>query len=146
MHTNIFTYFTFVGGSRLLYSAESWTKIRLRLETAGPVAVSTRQEITPVLSGKGILLPVGIPIDFNIPKGDRLFITAGAINRVTVFTEPGQDDPELAATVSSKIAAALGLLGRIGRGIRPSSSAKRRGAEVAPPECAPSLTPFTLED
>lgn len=145
MHSEIYTYFTFVGGSRLLYSAESWTKVRLRLETAGPVAVSTRQEITPVLSGKGILLPVGVIIDFNLPKGDRLFITAGAIHRVTLFTEPGQDDPELASTVSAKIASALGLLARIGRGLRPPPSTKRRG-EVAPPECAPSLTPFTSED
>ena len=44
--TEISTYFTArIGTSELLYSAEDWVEITLRLETAGPVAVSTRQEI-----------------------------------------------------------------------------------------------------
>lgn len=89
-HTDIFTYFTKPTGlSELLYSAESWINISLVLETAGPVAVSTRQDVTPVLSGKGILLaPDGEPTRFVLPRGDRLYIAAEAVNRVKVVIEP----------------------------------------------------------
>lgn len=90
MKTDIFTYFTeATGASALLYSAEDWVRIELALETAGPVAVSTRESVTPVLSGKGILLePDGEPIKFVMPRGNRLFIAAESINRVKVIIEP----------------------------------------------------------
>ncbi len=89
MQTQIETYFTNrIGTSQLLYSAEDWVRITLRLQTAGPVAVSTRQEIVPVLSGLGILLPVDDFITFVLPRGDRLFIAAEATNRVAVQIEP----------------------------------------------------------
>jgi hypothetical protein len=90
MHTDIYTYFTrSTGENELLYSAEMWVKMTLVLETAGPVAVGTRESVIPVLSGKGILLdPDGEPAVFSIPKGDRIFISAESINRVQVFIEP----------------------------------------------------------
>ena len=89
-HTDIFTYFSVPDGeSKLLYTAEEWMRIELVLETAGPVAVSTRQDVAPVLSGKGVLLaPSGEPLNFTLPRGDRLFIAAEAINRVKVIIEP----------------------------------------------------------
>jgi len=89
-HTNIYTYLTVPDGiSHLLFSADAWFRIELALETPGPVAVSTRQDVTPVLSGKGVLLaPDGEPFSFVIPRGDRLFIAAEAINRVKVTIEP----------------------------------------------------------
>lgn len=90
MHTDIFTYFTEpTGQSALLYSAETWVRIELQLETAGPVAVGTRQSVVPVLSGKGILLPPdGEPITFVMPKGDRLYVAAESVNRVKTIVEP----------------------------------------------------------
>lgn len=88
-HTETTTYFTKPGTeSRLLLSAEEWTKVRLTLENAGPVAVGTMQEIGPVLSGKGVLLPTGREREFELAKGDRLFIVASAVNRVTVTRHP----------------------------------------------------------
>jgi len=90
MNTDIYTYFTLpTGQNELLYSAEAWVKISLVLETAGPVAVSTRESVIPVLSGKGILLdPSGVPSVFSIPKGNRVFISSESVNRVKVFVEP----------------------------------------------------------
>lgn len=87
--TDIYTRFTQVTGrSELFYSAEKWVRIRLLLETAGPVSVSTRQDITPVLSGKGILLQTGEYVEFTLARGDRLFIAASSVNRVQVIIEP----------------------------------------------------------
>lgn len=86
-NTLIYTLFTKAGETRLVYSATTWVKIRLMLETAGPVAVGTRQQIGPTLSGKGILLPVNQEIDFVLAKGDRLFMVAEAINRVKFICE-----------------------------------------------------------
>lgn len=86
-HTDTYTLFTQIGGNRLLYSAEEWVVIRLRLETAGPVAVSTREQVAPVLGGQGILLSPE-EVEFTLPKGDRLFYTAAAVNRVRVIIEP----------------------------------------------------------
>lgn len=86
--TEINTYFTKVGGNRLLYQAESWVILRLLLETAGPVAVGARDDVEPVLSGKGILLPTDVEIEFPLAKGNRVFITATAINRVRLIIQP----------------------------------------------------------
>lgn len=86
--TRMFTYFTVAGETKLLYSAETWVKARLVLENAGPVAVGTDQNLTPVLSGKGVLLPTNIEIEFYLSRGDRIFIAAEAINRVRFIVEP----------------------------------------------------------
>ncbi len=85
--TETYTLFTQIGGNRLLYSAEEWVRVNLRLETAGPVAVSTRQDVVPALSGKGILLEEDA-VEFVLSKGDRLFYTAEAVNRVRWIVEP----------------------------------------------------------
>jgi hypothetical protein len=90
MHTDVYTYFTQPDGqSHLLYSAEIWVRIEFQLETAGPVAVGTRQEIMPVLSGRGVLLPPdGEPVKWIMPRGDRIFIASETLNRVKVIIEP----------------------------------------------------------
>ena len=85
--TDIYTLFTQVGGTRLLYSAEDWVRITLRLETAGPVDAGTREDIAPVLSGKGTSLN-DEDVIFTLPKGNRLFYSAAAVNRVRVIIEP----------------------------------------------------------
>lgn len=86
-HTEIYTLVTEIGESLVFITAESWIKIKLRLETAGPVAVSTREDIMPALSGKGGLVNNDDMI-FVLNKGDRLFYTAQAVNRVRVIIEP----------------------------------------------------------
>jgi hypothetical protein len=86
--TEINTYFTKVGGDHLLYQAESWVIIRLMLEGAGPVDVGTRDQIAPVLSGKGISLPQNVEIAFPLAKGNRIWITANTINRVRRIIQP----------------------------------------------------------
>jgi hypothetical protein len=86
--TEVATYFTKVGGNNLLYQAESWVILRLLLETAGPVAVGARDDVEPVLSGKGILLPTDVEVEFPLAKGNRVFITATAVNRVRFIIQP----------------------------------------------------------
>lgn len=145
-HTDIYSYFTPIGGSNLIYSSEGWVKVKLTLETAGPVAVSTRQDITPALSGKGRLLPAGDEIDFFLGKGDRLYVTATAVNRVSVTVEPV---PWLQA-----IAIAIGngntLLGRIlgalniGTGTQPPQQASPAPTS-APMLRTPRRIPRTLK-
>jgi len=88
-HTEMYTYFTKPSiRSSLIYSADQWVTVRLTLETAGPVAVGTLQEIGPVLSGKGTLLPTGEEREIQLAKGDRLYEVASSVNRVTVTTYP----------------------------------------------------------
>ncbi|MDP2607254.1 MAG: hypothetical protein Q8S00_32355 [Deltaproteobacteria bacterium] len=86
--TDIFTHFTTAGGQALVFSAPKWTKVQLLLETAGPVVFGTRENILPVLGGKGALLLTNIPREFTLSPGDRLYIAATAGNRVQIFTEP----------------------------------------------------------
>lgn len=85
--TDMYTLFTEVGGTNLIYSAEQWVKITLRLETAGPVDVGMRQELTPVLSGQGTSLNAD-DLVFTLAKGNRLYYAAAAVNRVRVVIEP----------------------------------------------------------
>jgi hypothetical protein len=120
-HTDIYTYFTKANGeTELIYSAEEWMRIELQLETAGPVAVSTRQDVTPVLSGKGILLPpTGEPVKFLLPRGDRLFIASEAVNRVKFIVEPVPLLEQILQQLKTGFGSISGLLGVI-RGGGPS--------------------------
>lgn len=97
-NTDTFTYFTQVGkqpitgtgtGTPILYNGDRlWARVTLILETAGPVVVGTREDIFPVLSGKGSLLPVGREWERIIAKGTRLYVAATALNRISVTIEP----------------------------------------------------------
>jgi hypothetical protein len=93
--TDIYTYFTTPGETRLLTSARQWTYVRLELENAGPVVVGTKQILTPVLSGKGVLLPVNQRYTFTLAPGGRIYIAAEAINRVKVELEPFAWDEQI---------------------------------------------------
>jgi len=86
--TDIYTFNTPVGGNQLIYSAESWVRLRLILETAGPVSISTKEDVIPTLSGRGILLLTNQQVEFTLPKGSRLFLTSDTVNRVKVIIEP----------------------------------------------------------
>jgi hypothetical protein len=104
---NLKTYFTVADGqTHLLYTAQSWVKARLMLENAGPVAIGHDQEITPVLSGRGLLLPTLEWVEFNMTKGSRIFIAAEAINRVKLQIAP----VPLAEQLGSWFSAVLNLL------------------------------------
>jgi hypothetical protein len=116
--TRMSDYFTVPGDTRLLYTAEGWVHVRLLLQNAGPVAVGMDQNITPVLSGRGRLLPTGQEIRFNLTRGDRLFIAAESINRVSFTIEPLQPVDRIVVLIESGLgsvrsiaSAVLSLLG-----------------------------------
>lgn len=91
-HTNTYTRFTQPSDeSELLLSAEpedGWTVVTLGLETAGPVAVGTNADITPVASGRGVLLPTTRDFSITLSPGDRLYLASDSINRIRVTTQP----------------------------------------------------------
>ncbi len=90
--TEIYTYFAkppVDGQLPTLYNGDrQYAQVTLTLETAGPVAVGQRQNILPVLSGKGALLETGVPLTFTIAKGTRIYVAATAINRIKVSVQP----------------------------------------------------------
>lgn len=152
--TDIYTYFTEVGGSRLLYSAENWVRIKLKLKTAGPVAIGTSAEITPVLSGHGILLDTNVDYEAYLAKGTRVFIASESVNRVNITIEPvpwleqldndtiaSQDGVKAAVmSIGSAIVAAVNAI----RGGKPIESSTGRQAEQTPtpsPAAARLLAP-----
>jgi hypothetical protein len=82
------TYLTKIGETQVLYNGDRmWAKVTLTLKTAGPVAVGQHANLTPVLSGRGQLLQTGVPLVFNVAKGNRLYIAATAVNPVSVVVE-----------------------------------------------------------
>lgn len=86
--TEVYTYFTTPGPTTLFYSAESWVRLKLTLETAGPVAVGQRATLDPVISGKGRLLGTNEEFEVTLAKGTRFYIASGSVNRVSVTIEP----------------------------------------------------------
>lgn len=90
--TQISTYFTKapqIGEpTPVLYPGDRlWARVTLTLETAGPVAVGTMSQISPVLSGRGELLETDVPMYFDIAKGTKLYIAATGVNRVKFKVE-----------------------------------------------------------
>lgn len=85
-----YTYLTAAGGeAKQLYTANiEWSRVKLFLETAGPVAVAFKQSFTPVLSGKGDTLPTGIWFEVDVAKGNVLWIASPTVNRVKVIIQP----------------------------------------------------------
>lgn len=76
-------------GTDTIYNGDRmWARVTLTLETAGPVAVGDSTSITPVLSGKGLLLETGVPMIFDVAKGNRLYIAATSVNRVKIMISP----------------------------------------------------------
>ena len=138
MHTEIYTLFTRANGlTELLYSAETWVRVRLELETAGPVSVSTRENLAPVLSGRGVLLTTAEEQIWVLPKGDRLFWIAESINRVKFSVEPiayGDTTISLIAQVRDKTVGVINAVSRL---------AVRRTPQTEPKKalCPPALRP-----
>lgn len=92
LHTEIYTYFAkppIDGKTNILYNGDrQYAQVILTLETAGPVAVSTKQNILPTLSGKGALLETNVPLSFFVAKGNRLYVATSSINRIKVTVQP----------------------------------------------------------
>jgi len=65
----------------------TWTRLKLTLETAGPVSVGTNANLGTVLSGQGILLLTGVEREWDLQDGDRIYYVAESINRVQVSIE-----------------------------------------------------------
>jgi hypothetical protein len=77
-----------IGEAKILLEPKMWVTVKLRLETAGPVAIGINNaNIIPVLNGLGSLLGAD-EITIVLKKGDRLFYGCNAINRVRMVTEP----------------------------------------------------------
>jgi hypothetical protein len=136
-HTQIYTYFTQVGGTRLLYNAERYVTLILELENAGPVSIGTSRDLTPVLSGKGTLLPTDRSRIFEMSKGDRLYIAAETVNRVQVYIEP---IPYLRQIYGAVVNNTKGIVGAVLAAVRPkgpagptSTSGKRPDELPCPP-------------
>lgn len=111
--TDASTYFTKASGeSELLVKADRlWATVTLTLESAGPVAVGFKSSITPVLSGKGILLQTNEPRKFVIAKGATggagLYIASTSVNRVSVVVEPLPWMEQITASIGGVIAAIM---------------------------------------
>ena len=92
LSTELYTFFAkpvLDGRFVVLYNADrQFARVTLTLETAGPVAVSRSQQLAPVLSGKGAKLETGVPLSFDVAKGNRLFVAATSISRIKVFIAP----------------------------------------------------------
>lgn len=92
LKTEIYTFFARPapdGQLAIIYNGDrQYAQVILTLETAGPVAVSTKQQILPVLSGKGELLETGEPLSFYITKGNRIWVATSSINRIKVTVQP----------------------------------------------------------
>lgn len=90
--TEINTYFAKPvtdGQPQVLYNGDrQYALVTLTLETAGPVVVSTKQNIIPVLSGKGALLETNVPLQFYLAKGNRLWVASTSVNRIKVMIQP----------------------------------------------------------
>lgn len=128
--TNMYTFFSVPGDNTQVFSASGWARVRLLLSSAGPVDVSTRQNVTPVLSGRGITLFTGIEAEFVLGPADRLYAASAAVNRINVTIEP---IPWLKSIVLE--------ISRIGSGIVAAVTGRRRKA-VAAQAAAPDDNPL----
>lgn len=110
--SDAFTFFTKASNTpQQLYTGDrAWVNVKVLLETAGPVAVATKQNFLPVTSGKGRQLRTGVETVFALPKGMRLWIASTAVNRVSVTVEPIPWLEQLYAAQANTASAARSLL------------------------------------
>jgi hypothetical protein len=110
--SDAFSFFTKASNvPQQLYTGDRpWVNVKVLLETAGPVAVATKQNFLPVTSGKGRQLRTGVEATFTLPKGARLWIASTAINRVSVTVEPFPWLEQLYAALANNAAATRSLL------------------------------------
>ena len=136
-NTQTYVFFTAVNQNELLFTAPGWVTVKLTLNNAGPVAISTSQDVLPVLSGRGILLVTGIEKAIALPKGNRLFIGAAAVNSVSVVIEPIPWLQTLALSIDRNTRSIVRGIGQAVRIFRPETEEKTN--EVP---CPPKHRPF----
>ena len=130
--TEIYTYFTVPDGdTQLLYSAENWVRIKLTLETAGPVAVGQSATLNPVLSGRGRLLDTDVEFEAYLPKGTRLFVVSESVNRISVTIEPVPWLEQLANQQESTTAQIVGAIHSVGAAIVAAIGALKPASPVS---------------
>ncbi|MBT8453016.1 MAG: hypothetical protein KJO40_13690 [Deltaproteobacteria bacterium] len=137
--TQLYTYFTQIGGTRLIYSADRWVTVRLTLETAGPVDVGTAANIEPVLSGRGRSLVTGVEFTTKLAKGTRLYITSQSINRVLVTIEP---IPWLQQISDEIVGVGQGIIAAINALRRPAMPSSSAGTPADEIPCPPPQRRF----
>ena len=154
--TEVYSYFTRpTAETDLLYSAENWVRIKLTLETAGPVAVGTSHSLAPVLSGRGRLLDTGVEFECFLAKGTRFYVTSQTVNRISVTIEPIPWLEQISGDMAMMLGLIAGRIGQIGNaivgaigGLRGGSSSAPKIDESSPVPCpprgigAPRLTPI----
>jgi hypothetical protein len=116
VQTAIYTYFTQPTGlTNLFYSTNEreWVRITLNLETAGPVAVGTSQDIAPLGSGKGRNLPTGEDVEIILPPSHRLYILAETVDRVATTISPYPWLYQILATLERLVGMQSGIVGGI---------------------------------
>lgn len=133
--TEAYSYFVQPGSNALLYSAENWVRIKLVLNTAGPVAVGSRAQLNPTLSGKGILLVTGQTYEIALAKGTRIYITSDAIERVSVTIEPIPWLEQIDSDTKGIVAAVKAAAERIANAV----SSKKSSEPAGKPSCPPAL-------
>lgn len=74
--------------TKLLLSVQQWTKVTLRLESAGPVAFGNQEDLFPLASGKGRLLSKDTDVIVTMVPQSRLYIASDSFQRVAVQVEP----------------------------------------------------------
>ncbi len=86
----LFTYTTrAVPETQTLYNADrQWARVTLTLTTAGPVQVGEKQDLGNITAGQGVSLQTGVPVVLDVARGNRIFVVAGAVNRISVVVAP----------------------------------------------------------
>ncbi len=142
--TDIYTYFTINDGkTHLLYSAINWVKIKLELETAGPVSIGTQANIEPVLSGRGRLLDTSEEFEAFLPKGTRIYIVSETVNRIGVTIEPVPWMEQLSGELQNGFAIVRAGVGQAAQAITAAIEALRgKGNITTPTGVAPSQLPI----
>lgn len=102
METKIFT-FTSAGiqasaDSQNFFSTIEWARVKLLLQTAGPVALSTFPSPFPI-GTKGIQLTPNLWTSVDIPPATRLYLASNTLQQISVMIEP---IPYLSASVEVK--------------------------------------------
>lgn len=87
--TLIQTFFTKPGVETILYQANvPWARLKILLETAGPVVIGTGPGMAPINSGRGALLRTDEELEFDVAAGNKIFIFSTTANRVRLIVQP----------------------------------------------------------
>lgn len=92
----------------IIEDASSWLRVKLRLETAGPVAVGTNPDLGVVLGGHGALLGAD-EMEVVLKKNDDLYYVSNATNRVRVIIEAIPWQEQILITLSDTVKTLLSL-------------------------------------